>query len=58
MTGITSQNDMQKGRYQWKGVDDAQIVEPTLPKDLPNFIVALSAQRIRQFYVEYIPLNQ
>ena len=23
MTGITSQNDMQKGRYQWKGVDDA-----------------------------------
>jgi hypothetical protein len=57
LTGITSQTDMKKNRYQWKGVDDGQVVEPVLPKDLPNNVIALSAQRIRVFYFEYVPLN-
>jgi len=48
---------MKKNRYQWKGVDDSQVVEPVLPKDLPNNVIALSAQRIRVFYFEYVPLN-
>ena len=58
MTGITSQGDMKQAKYQWKGVDDGQVVEPVLPKDLPNNIIALSAQRIRVFTIEFIPLNQ
>lgn len=43
MTGVQSQSDMKKQRYQWKGDDDNQIIEPTLPKDLPNNVIALSA---------------
>jgi len=58
LTGVQNQADMKKKRYQWKGVDDGQVVEPTLPKDLPNNVIALSAQRIRNFYFEYVPLNQ
>lgn len=48
---------MKKNRYQWMGVDDGHVVEPVLPKDLPNNVIALSAQRIRVFYFEYVPLN-
>jgi hypothetical protein len=58
MTGITSQDDMKKNKYMWKGVDDGTVVEPVLPKDLPNNIIALSAQRIRVFTIEFIPLNK
>jgi hypothetical protein len=58
MTGITSQDDMKKNKYMWKGLDDGTVVEPVLPKDLPNNIIALSAQRIRVFTIEFIPLNK
>jgi hypothetical protein len=57
LTGVATQADLKKTRYQWKGVDDGQVVEPVLPKDLPNNIVAVSAQRIRVFIIEFIPLN-
>jgi hypothetical protein len=57
LTGITAQQEMQKNKYQWKGIDDAVVTEPTIPKDKPNNVIALSAQRIRQFYVHFIPLN-
>lgn len=56
MTGIESYLDMQKSRLNWKGLDDANVVEPVLPKDLPNFVVAFSAQRIRHFYFQYVPV--
>jgi hypothetical protein len=58
LTGVQSQADMKKNRYQWKGLDDGQVIEPTLPKDLPNNVVALSAQRVRMFFFEYVPVNQ
>jgi hypothetical protein len=38
---------MAKGKYQWVGVDDGQVVEPLLPKDKAGNVVALSAQRVR-----------
>jgi len=34
---------MQKSKLKWSGVDDGSVTEPTLPKDLPNFVVSLSA---------------
>jgi hypothetical protein len=43
-------------KFKWAGVDDALIKEPVIPKDLPNFVVAIAAQRIRQFYLHYIPV--
>lgn len=58
LTGVQSQADMKKNRYQWVGLDDDHVVEPTLPKDLPNNVVALSAQRVRMFFFEYVPVNQ
>ena len=57
LTGISSQSDFIKNKYQWKGEDDGQVVEPTLPKDLPNNVISLSAQRIRVFTVEFIPVK-
>ena len=57
LTGVASQTEWKKSRYQWKGLDDGQVVEPVLPKDLPNNIIALSAQRIRVFIIEFVPLN-
>jgi hypothetical protein len=51
MSGNQAYTDMQKKRLKWKGVDDAHIVEPVMPKDLPNWLIALPAQRIRQVYV-------
>ena len=47
---------MMKAKYMWIGEDDATIKEPTLPKDLPNYVVALAAQRIRQFVLQYVPV--
>ena len=47
LTGITSQSDTYKSKYQWKGEDDGQVTEPVLPKDKPFNVVALSAQRVR-----------
>ena len=47
MTGTHAYTDMQKNKLKWTGVDDGTIVEPVIPKDLPNFVVAIAAQRIR-----------
>ena len=47
LTGITSQSDTYRSKYQWVGVDDAEVTEPVLPKDKPFNVVALSAQRVR-----------
>ncbi len=57
LTGITSESDTYKSKYQWVGVDDNVVTEPVLPKDKPFNVVALSAQRVRQFFIHYIPLN-
>jgi hypothetical protein len=57
MSGIYPQTDMAKTKYQWVGVDDGQVVEPVIPKDKAGNVVALSAQRVRQFYIHFIPLN-
>ncbi len=57
MSGVQPQTEMAKGKYQWVGVDDGQVVEPQLPKDKAGNVVALSAQRVRQFYIHFIPLN-
>ena len=57
MTGTEAYSDMKKTKYSWTGVDDDTVIEPTLPKDLPNFVVAIAAQRIRQFYLSYIPVS-
>ena len=43
LTGITSQIDTYRSKYQWVGVDDNVVTEPVLPKDKPNNVVALSA---------------
>lgn len=56
LTGIESYTDMVKSKLKWQGVDDGQITEPVIPKDLPNYVVSLSAQRIRHFTVQYIPV--
>lgn len=58
MSGNQNLTNMEKNKIQWKGLDDNQVVEPTMPKDLPNYVVALPAQRIRHFYVQYVPLAQ
>lgn len=56
LTATESYLDMQKAKIKWSGLDDGQVTEPTFPKDLPNFVVSLTAQRIRQFYLQYIPV--
>lgn len=57
LTGTETVTDMQKSKLKWSGLDDAYVTEPTLPKDLPNYVVSLTAQRIRYFMVQYVPLT-
>jgi hypothetical protein len=54
---VNTQAQWKKNKYQWRGEDDQYVTEPVLPKDLPNNIIAVSAQRIRVFIIEYVPLN-
>lgn len=44
---------MQKKKLKWKGLDDKTIVEPSIPKDKSDTNIALSAQSIRTFTIEY-----
>ena len=45
------------GKSNWKGVDDLQISPPTQPRDKSSLNVALEAQRIRTFIIQYIPAD-
>jgi hypothetical protein len=42
MTATESYADMNKNKFKWTGLDDNIVVEPTIPKDLPNYVVALA----------------
>jgi hypothetical protein len=46
---------MKEKKTAWRAVDDDVITPPTLPQDKPGFNVALPKQRIRSFYIEYVP---
>ena len=48
---------MTANKVNWVGVDDNKINYPTLPKDRSQYEVALEAQRIRVFKVQYIPAS-
>ncbi len=53
LSGNQAYSEMQEKKMQWNGVDDATIVEPTLPKDKSAQVIALEQQRIRVFKVHY-----
>ena len=58
LTGNQAYSEMAAKKVRWTGVDDALIKEPEVPLDHSDFEVALQLQRIRSFYIEYIPLAQ
>eukprot|EP00347_Sterkiella_histriomuscorum_P016349 403353533 len=53
ISGILSVEDMISKKVNWKGDDDDKIVPPKIPQDKDQFVISLSAQRIRQFKVIY-----
>jgi hypothetical protein len=58
LTGNQAYSTMKKSKTAWKGVDDDTIVPPVFPADKSDFVIALPRQRIRSFYIEYIPFEQ
>lgn len=57
LSGNQAYSKMQNSKTNWRGDDDDKIKPPTLPSDKPNFVIALPKQRIRSFYIEYVPLE-
>lgn len=56
LTGNQPYSTMQGKKIQWKGVDDGKITPPVLPADKSQDEIALEAQRIRVFKVQYTPV--
>ena len=56
LTGNQPYAAMQGKKIQWKGVDDGKITPPVLPADKSQDEIALEAQRIRVFLVQYTPV--
>ena len=56
LTGNMDITQMNKRKVLLRGEDDEMVGEVNLPKDRPNFEVSLTAQRIRTFLVEFVPL--
>ena len=44
-------------KVHFKGEDDDKVVPPPEPSDRKNYEIALQPQRIRTFYIEYVPLQ-
>ena len=57
LSGNQAYSTMKTKKTNWRGEDDWIIIPPTLPDDKPNFNIALPRQRIRSFYIEYVPFN-
>jgi hypothetical protein len=55
LSGNQGYNEMKKNKLKWVGVDDDKLNPPPFPKDNANFDVALPRQRIRSFFIEYVP---
>jgi len=58
LTGNQPYSVMQGNKIQWKGVDDGKINPPNLPQDKSQDEIALEAQRIRVFKIQYTPVAQ
>jgi lysosomal alpha-mannosidase len=58
LSGNQQYSSMKAEKIQWRGEDDDTIKPPTMPEDKPDFVVALNKQRLRNFYIEFIPFNQ
>ena len=48
---------MIQSKTHWKGEDDDKIQPPYLPPDKPNLVIALPKQKIRSFFIEFVPLK-
>lgn len=57
LSGNQNYQTMRRHKVTWRGVDDDVIVPPVLPEDKPGFVIALPRQRIRMFYIEYVPYD-
>lgn len=57
LSGNQQYSTMKSKKTNWRGVDDWIITPPTLPEDKPGFVIALPKQRIRSFYIEYVPFD-
>ncbi|CDW90125.1 glycosyl hydrolases family 38 protein [Stylonychia lemnae] len=49
---------MQSDKIQWKGVDDDFIKQPVQPSDISTYNIALEAQRIRTFYIQFLVYDE
>ena len=54
LTGNQLYSQMRDSKTKWVGVDDMFVEEPDMPKDKSVHEVALEAQRIRTFVVQYV----
>lgn len=55
LTGNQLYSQFAAKKVQWKTRDDGNVAEPVLPKDKSQYQIALEAQRVRVFKVQYVP---